>query len=1278
MIKLKLFFVAMLLSAVAINSFAQQEGTTITVNGVTYTYLSIANRTVSVTGIDVSITGTEVTIPASIKDSEGNFTYAVTTSDFTNNSIIKLTLPEGLKTIKKITCGSLEEITIPSSVTEILPKATVGWGFSGCSSLKNIFVAEGNTEYSDADGVLLTNKGTELLEYPMGRTDTEYTVPSGVTTIKSINAIDNSSLTSLSFGTHVTTVESVALHLPNVTDVTIPVSLTSVTSLTGLSKLVNYHVASGHSTYSDINGVLFNQDRTTLIGYPIGRKGEQYKIPSSTVTIAESACLGVSFNTVDFSEAVNLKTISERAFAFCKAAGNLVLDLSKTKVETISNSAFNSFFFGEEGSKKVILPGTIKTIGAGAFQNCEITEINLPEGLESLGDNALQYSKMSEITIPASLTSFGTALFEGNTNLKAINIVDGNVKYASYDGVVYTKNYDTLVFYPRGKDDESYTIHPNTKKTVSYSMQSCLFEEIVIPESLEEIGVGTFSGAKKLTNIVWPENCKLKIIGGLAFCGCIGLKTFDLPISVETMGIRVFSGCTFTEFKIPDNSQLQTLCLANWNDCPLKKLTIGENTHIGNIVGGTTNPAAYSNTLETFIIEKGNGKINPLQFFHRCFQYIYSIKEIIIADDCVLYALGNSCFEGCEKLTTLTFPSSVQTLGTQCFYNTPNLKTITFADTDEHPAQLASIGENCFWECGIESFTVPRSVKTISRQAFHSCEVLETVSIPAGTTSVDKEAFYLCNKLKAIDVDKANETYSSSDGIFCNKMKEDLIIYPAGKSTDHFQLLPPSLTKIGSMSFFYSKNLKSVMIPKHVASIGISAFFGCDNLSDIVLLGDAPIEGVADVENAFPADIATKAKLWVRYGTKAAYQADPFWGQFSNIEETKMGEAADGDENHNYEFFPMAEGSANVLSVKNNATDYTLVMPATVSDGTNEYNVDYLGDFMMEDAQANIKEVVVKHTPKYIGANAFANADAFLCDDVDDMSTIRFEYDKATFNGKYNEGTNLYMKKSVAEACSEDDKWADLTDVIQWQVPLPVISTTYGTFSREFAVDLDAINPDKENPNVIAFTAGTPTYDSKNNLVTVQMVSINHTGSDPEGSSGDGDGTFIPANTGVLLKAYNGSTTAFNKATTDATGATTEASGDYYQIAETQTESYGGANLMASVTEHSRTIQPTETVDGVEYTNFYVSGGKLWSFTQPRTSTVHKSYLQVADFPAGAKLALSFVEPDDEADSTVTGIESVDMTEDDANAVYYNLQGQKIDGPQKGIYIKNGKKYVKH
>ena len=1251
--KLRLFFVAMLLSAVAVNTYGQSVGTTITQDGITYTYTSVAenNRTVTVTGIDVTAAGTtEITIPATIKDSEGNFTYKVTTCSFTNSSVTKLTLPEGLTTINRIRCSSLEEVTIPASVTDISSKTNSN-GFTDCKNLKNIFVAPGNTKFSDADGVLLTNNGTELFEYPMGRTDTEYTVPSGVTTIKNGNAIQNSSLTSLSFGTDVTTVSASALSLPNVTDVTIPVSLTSVTSLTGLSKLQNYHVESGHSTYSDINGVLFNQDGTTLIGYPIGRKNENYVIPESTVTIAESACRSCVFNSVDFSKATNLKTLERWAFYQSKL-GSTTLDLSKTAVETIG---FRSF--ADDGLKKVILPESIKKLDDYAFENNKITDINLPEGLETIGRDAFSKSEMSEITIPASLTSLGATVFSENTNLKAINVAEGNEKYASYGGVVYTKDYSRLIFYPRGKDDESYTIHPATNSTEEGSMSSCLFKEIIIPESLREIGQSTFSGAKNLTNIVWPENCNVTKIGGYAFSKCTGLNTFDLPKSVKEMHLLVFSGCTFTEFKIPDESQLDIMKLATWNGCPLTKITIGKNTKISTI-NGFTNPVASSGVLETLIIEEGN--TNLKSFSENCFKSVYSIKEIIIADDCGLKSIGKSCFEGCSDLTTLALPSSVQTLGTLCFYKTPNLKTLTFADTDEHPAQLASIGENCFWECGIESFTVPRSVQTISRQAFHSCEALETVSIPAGTTSVDKEAFYLCNKLEAINVDKANETYASSDGIFCNKMKEELIIYPAGKATDHFQLLPPSLTKIGSMSFFYSKNLKNVMIPKHVTSIGISAFFGCDNLTDIVLLGDAPIKGVADVENAFPADIAQKAKLWVRNGTADAYKADPFWGKFSNIEEAKM--SADEENNHQYEFFVMDDNakSVNVLSVKNNALDYTLVMPETVKDDAgNSYNVDYLGDFMLEDAQENVKEVVVKHTPKYVGANAFnsatVNADAFFCADVEDMSTIRFEYDKATFKGKYNEGTNLYMKKSVAEACLEDDKWADLTDVILWQVPLPTVKTDYGTFSREFAIDLDAINPDKEKPNVIAFTAGNAHYDKQKNLTTVTMVSINHTGEKLDGWSGEGDGTYIPANTGVLLKAYSGASSE----------------NDYYQIAETQKDSYEGANLMAPVTEHSRKIQPTE--NGKR--NFYVAQGKLWSFSAERTSTVHKSYLQLSEdvAPAGAKLAMIFVNP---GKAEPTGIENINTDADDSDNLY-NLQGQRVNTAGKGIYIKNGKKILK-
>ena len=1284
---LHLCMATMLLLAVAVNSFGQSVGSTVTHDGITYTYTSVAedSRTVKVTGIDVTAAGTtEITIPATIKDSEGNITYKVTDCDFTSNNITKLTLPEGLTNIFMINASELTEINLPSTVKTI--QSGSSYGLHGCSKLINIYVDDSNTTFSDIDGVLIY-KGNELYQYPSGRTDTEYVVPAGVTSITEGGAITNTSLTSLNFGTTVAKVSSGALDCPEVTKVFIPKTLESVNSLTGLKKLHDYEVEEGHGVYSDIDGVLCSADKKTLIGYPVGRSNEDYELPASIEVIGANSFNGVKFSSFDFSKATNLTTIKSQAFMRANF-GSTTLDLSSNvnlaKIE-------DTYAFYSCGLKILKLPesGTLKYIGTRTFDSNGLTEVNLPEGLETIGELAFSSIQLTEITIPSTLTSFGYGAFANDNKLTAVNVADGNSVYASDNGVLYNNDFTELIFYPRGKTDENYTVNSNTETLAKFSFSNTQVKTVKMPSTLVKIDTQAFSSSA-IATIVWPEDCNLKSIGGSAFYSCLNLKEFNLPISVTTIGDLAFRNCKgLTSFKVPDNSNLTTLNLTIFYECPnVTSIAVGKNTALTAIKSNNSGATFYPSNLTTLTIDEGNTNLKTLEY--RLFRgngnnnlnaFNTKLTTLTIADDCGLETISAECFMNCTALTSLKLPASVKTLGTQCFYNTPNLKDLVFTDTDENPAQLEEIGENSFWLCGLTSFVVPRSVKTIKRQAFHSCEALEMVSIPAGTSSVDKEAFYLCEKLEAINVDKANETYASSDGIFCDKMKETLIIYPAGKATDSFQLLPPSITKIGPMSFFYSKKLKNVMIPKHVTEIGYSAFLGCENLKDIVLLGDDPasIEFVITSGGNDPfTDVPADATVWLRHDLQDKITN---WNGFTNIDYCKMG--VNDDANHQYEFFVMDDNtkSANVLSVKNNALDYTIVMPETVSDGTNTYHVDYLGDFMLEDALENVKEVVVKHTPKYVGANAFdsdfGHADAFFTCDIpsDDMSTIRFEYDKATFNGRYNEGQNLYMKKSVAERLKADETWVDMADAIQWQVPLPAISTNYGTFSREFAVDLDAINPDKENPNVIAFTAGAPLYDSSKNLTYVKMVSINHTGETPEGYSGEGDGTYIPANTGVLLKAYKGTSTAFTKATTNAeTGETTEASGDYYQIAETQTDGYTGENLMASVTEHSRKIQSTETIDGKEYANFYVSKGQLWSVTTERTSTVHKSYLQLPSevFPAGAKLMIIF---DDGNDTTgIDGVQAVDNSSD----VIYNLQGQRVENAVKGIYIINGKKvYVK-
>lgn len=67
-----------------------------------------------------------------------------------------------------------------------------------------------------------------------------------------------------------------------------------------------------------------------------------------------------------------------------------------------------------------------------------------------------------------------------------------------------------------------------------------------------------------------------------------------------------------------------------------------------------------------------------------------------------------------------------------------------------------------------------------------------------------------------------------------------------------------------------------------------------------------------------------------------------------------------------------------------------------------------------------------------------------------------------------------------------------------------------------------------------------------------------------------------------------------------------------------------------------------------------------------------KAYLKVlkSSLDAGARLNISF------ADDETTGIADVRGKMSDVRGGYYNLSGQRVDQPQKGLYIINGKKVV--
>ena len=161
--------------------------------------------------------------------------------------------------------------------------------------------------------------------------------------------------------------------------------------------------------------------------------------------------------------------------------------------------------------------------------------------ITGIGENAFYgCNRLTQVTIPKSVTNIGENAFAYCNALKEIKVESSNTAYCSEDGVLFNKDKTTLIKYPIGKTNTSYTI-PNSVTSIGEMVfaQCSALTQVNMGNNVKEIGSGAFKECKEIKQITIPST--VVSIGSEAFYRCYSLNQMTIhAIEPPTLGNDAF------------------------------------------------------------------------------------------------------------------------------------------------------------------------------------------------------------------------------------------------------------------------------------------------------------------------------------------------------------------------------------------------------------------------------------------------------------------------------------------------------------------------------------------------------------------------------------------------------------------------------------------------------------------------------------------------------------------------------------------------------------------
>lgn len=609
----------------------------------------------------------------------------------------------------------------------------------------------------------------------------------------------------------------------------------------GIGGLEKVTVSANNAYYADIDGKVYNKEKTTLVVYPLAAD-RNYTVPAGVTNIDLLSNFRYDDVNITFTDNSNGMVTLDGVTYTSDMKKVLYCNPDKTGAYKMPDSVTEireRAFADCSNLESVVVSKNVTDIVYGVFADCtSLKSIDMPNTIKSIEKQAFVNAESLEgISLGNSLTVIGDMAFDGCASLKNAAI-------------------------------------PNSVTEVGHSaFENCVkLSSVTIPNSVNRIGHRAFAGCVSLAGITIPNS--VTYIGGEAFENCRGLTHINLSSNIVNINSYVFRNCTsLTEIEIPNG--VESIEYGAFDGCTnLRTITLPDSvTDISS--------SAFSNT--GYYNDEGNWENGVL----------YIGKHLLTAKDNIsgayivklgTIAVHEYAFYDCTGLTSVTMPNGLTTIGEGAFRYCTNLEKADIPDSVKHigngafekctklkdtkvPKNLAYMGDSAFSSTGITSVTIPDSVTDIVYGAFENCTNLSEINMPnelvhIGGHAFDNTEWYntqpdgivklgrMVYDYKGIIRDKTSITVDSdilgiADYAFEEQTNLTGIVFPNG------------LLDIGEGAFSCCRYLESIKIPGSVTTIRDRAFINCSSVKEISLENGVQTIGESAFANCSKVDTVT-------------------------------------------------------------------------------------------------------------------------------------------------------------------------------------------------------------------------------------------------------------------------------------------------------------------------------------------------------------------------------------------------------------------------------------